>query len=263
MGDTQGTAVVTGASSGIGAAFARHLAGKGYDLVLVARREQRLKELAAAIAASWPVRCEVYAADLADRDAPAALMGHLERRRTQVDVLVNNAGLAHATAFADTPWVDLAAELQVMLTAVTHLTRLVAPGMRERGRGRIVNLASVAALLPPPAGLLYTPIKGYLVDLSQALHAELAPHGVHVTALCPGFTRTEFHDVMGTRSEANRLPSFLWSTPEDVVRAGWDAVCAGRPVCVPGAVNKVLAATTRPLPLAVQGWLANRVNPFA
>lgn len=257
------TALVTGASAGIGAAFARQLAAAGHDVVLVARREQRLKELAIEIEAAHGVRCDVFAADLADPDAPAAIMGHVEAGGTVVDVLINNAGLSGHTAFADASWDSLAAELQIMVTAPTHLSRLTAPAMRARGWGRIVNVASIAALLPPPSSLLYTPIKSYVLGLSRALHAELAPHGVHVTALCPGFTRTEFHDVMGTRATADRLPSFMWSTPEDVARAGWDAVEAGRPICVPGTLNKALAAATRPLPLVVQDWLAERANPFS
>jgi short-subunit dehydrogenase len=257
------TALVTGASAGIGAAFARQLAAAGHDVVLVARREHRLEELAVEIEAAHGVRCDVFAADLADPEAPAAIMRDVEARERTIDVLINNAGLSGNTAFADASWDSLGAELQVMVTAPTHLSRLAAPGMRARGWGRIVNVASIAALLPPPASLLYTPIKGYVLGLSRALHAELAPHGVHVTALCPGFTRTEFHDVMGTRATADRFPSFMWSTAEDVVRAGWDAVEAGRPICVPGALNKVLAATTRPLPLAVQDWFAERANPFS
>lgn len=256
------TAVVTGASAGIGAAFARHLASAGHDLVLVARREERLKSLAEDIRATHPVRCDVFAADLADAGAPAAIVGHVDAVGGVIDILINNAGLSGNTAFADTPWTELADELQLMATAPTNLSRLVAPGMRDRGWGRIVNVASIAALLPPPAGLLYTPIKRYILDLSRALHAELAPNGVHVTALCPGFTRTEFHEVMGTQAEADRLPGFLWSSPEDVVAAGWRAVEAGRPVCIPGRVNSVLAAAARPLPLGLQDRLANRLNPF-
>lgn len=256
------TAVVTGASAGIGAAFARHLAAAGHDVVLVARREARLKELAEEIQAAHPVRCEVFAADLADPQAPEAIVGHVEAGGGVIDILINNAGLSGNTAFADTPWTELADELQLMVTAPTHLSRLVAPGMRDRRWGRIVNVSSIAALLPPPAGLLYTPIKGYVLDLSRALHAELASSSVHVTALCPGFTRTEFHEVMGTQAEADRLPGFMWSTAEEVVAAGWRAVEAGRPVCIPGRLNSVLAAAARPLPLGLQDRLANRLNPF-
>ena len=113
-----------------------------------------------------------------------------------------------------------------------------------------------------PNGLLYTAIKSYVLHASQALDMELKPYGINVTALCPGFTHTEFHQVMGTEQEAGRLPEVLWQQPDEVVRAGWDAVNRGKPVCVPGAVNKFLAVSMRPVPLSVQYTLGRTLNPF-
>jgi short-subunit dehydrogenase len=262
MNTTQRTALVTGASAGIGAAFARHLASEGYALLLVARRVDRLEELAGELNAKYGVRCNVFAADLNDPAAPAEIMEYAQAQGIAVDVLINNAGLSGKTAFADTPWPKLAAEIQLMITALTELCHRVLPGMQERGWGRIINLSSLAAFSPPGASLLYTGIKGYVLSVSQSLDMELKPQGIHVTALCPGFTRSEFHDTMGTRDAANKLPDMLWQEADDVVREGWAAVMKGKPVCVPGIVNKVLASTMRPLPVSLQYHLGNRLNPF-
>jgi short-subunit dehydrogenase len=262
MTNTNRTALITGASAGIGAAFARHLAAEGYALLLVARRVERLQELAAELTAQHGVRCDVFAADLNDPAAPAAIMAFAEEKGIAIDVLINNAGLSGKTAFADTPWPKLAAEIQLMVTAVTELCHHVLPGMRQRGWGRIINLSSLAAFSPPGASLLYTGIKSYVLGISQSLDMELKPQGIHVTALCPGFTRSEFHDTMGTRDAADKLPGLLWQEADAVVKEGWDAVMKGKPVCVPGVVNKIVASSVRPLPVALQYHLGNRLNPF-
>lgn len=256
------TALVTGASAGIGAAFARHLAKEGYDLLLVARRAERLEQLAAELRQQHGLRCEVFAADLTDTVAPAAIVEFAKSKSLNIDVLINNAGLSGSTAFAKTAWPSLAAEIQLMVTAVTELCHLVIPGMLERGWGRILNVSSIAAMSPPGASLLYTGIKSYVLNMSQSLDMELKPQGINVTALCPGFTRSEFHDAMGTRSAADKLPAILWQESEDVVREGWDAVMMGKAICVPGTVNKLVASGIRPLPLALQYQLGYRLNPF-
>lgn len=256
-------ALITGASAGIGAAFATHLAEQGIGVVLVARREDRLTTLAAELTRRYGITAEVIAADLTDPAAPRAIIDRTRALGIDVDILINNAGLSGSKAFADTPFTELAGEIQVMITAVTELAHLVVPGMKERGFGRIVNVSSLAALLPPAASLLYTGIKSYVLNVSQALDMELKPHGIHVTALCPGFTHSEFHDVMGTRDTASStLPGFLWQEPQDVVRAGWTAVEKGRPVCVPGAVNKVTAVAAKPVPTGLGYLLGKTFNPF-
>jgi short-subunit dehydrogenase len=255
-------ALVTGASAGIGAAFARHLAAQGYDVLLVARRAERLEELAADLRRTHGGRCEVFAADLTDPATPAAIMNHAAHIDMPIDVLINNAGLSSSTTFSQTPWESVAAEIQLMVTATTELVHRVVPGMKQRGWGRIVNLSSLAAVIPPGEGLLYTGIKAYVLGISQSLDMELKPHGIHVTALCPGFTHSEFHDVMGTREAADQLPSLLWQQPEDVVREGFQAVMAGKPVCIPGTVNKLTAAALRPLPQRLQYVLGRNLNPF-
>ncbi|AZG48635.1 SDR family NAD(P)-dependent oxidoreductase [Gordonia insulae] len=261
MATTRAT-LITGASAGIGAAFARHLAAEGYDVLLVARRTERLDELATRIHDEHGVRAEVVTADLTDPAAPAAIVARATDLGLPIDVLINNAGLSGGAKFSDTPWDSVAGELQLMVTAVTELIHRVAPGMKQRGWGRIINLSSLAALSPPGEGLLYTGIKAYVLNMSQSVDMELKPHGIHVTALCPGFTHSEFHDVMGTREAADRLPSFMWQQPEAVVREGWAAVTHGKPVCIPGTLNKVTAAAIRPVPQRIQYHLGRTLNPF-
>lgn len=260
--DLSRVALVTGASAGIGACFARHLAAEGYTLVLVARRAERLEALAKELQRGYGTHCEIVTADLNDPAAPKAIMDEVARRGLVVDFLVNNAGLSGKGRFADTPWESLAGEIQVMVTAVTELAHRVLPGMLERGWGRIINLSSIAAFAPPGASLLYTGIKSYVLNMSEALDMELKPRGIHVTALCPGFTWSEFHDVMGTRETTNKFPKFLWQQPEDVVREGYDAVMHGRPVCVPGKVNKLIAAGVRPIPERLRYEIGRLGNPF-
>jgi len=255
-------ALITGASAGIGATFARQLAAQGHDLLLVARRADRLQNLADNLAAQHGVRCEVLSADLASPGASQAVMAHLSALNWQVDVLVNNAGLSGSERFVKTPWPTLQGEMQLMMGTLTELIHHIAPGMIERRWGRIVNVSSLAALSPPGESLLYSAIKTYVLVLSQSLDMEFKRHGVHVTALCPGFTHSEFHDVMGTRETANHLPAILWQQPDEVVREALAAVMKGKPVCVPGRFNRFLAAVMRPTPLWLSYVLGKTLNPF-
>ncbi len=255
-------ALITGASAGIGATFARQLAAQGYDLLLVARRGDRLQSLADELAKRHQVQCEVLSTDLSSVNASANVMAHLDKLNWHIDFLVNNAGLSGHAKFAQAPWSQLGGEMQLMMTTLTELTHCIAPGMMERRWGRIVNVSSLAALSPPGESLLYSAIKSYVLVLSQSLDMEFKPHGVHVTALCPGFTHSEFHDVMGTRDTANHLPGILWQQPDAVVKEAIAAVMAGKPVCVPGWVNKILAAIMRPTPLWLGYRMGKAFNPF-
>jgi short-subunit dehydrogenase len=243
-------ALVTGASAGIGAAFARILAGHGYDLALTARRGDRLEALADEIRLRAGVEILTVAADLAEADAPDRILQHLAAHGRTVDALVNNAGYGLTGAYADTAWEDQRAFLQVMQVAPCELAHKVLPGMVERRFGRIVNVASLAGLVPGAAGhTLYAATKGFLVKFSQSLHLESEAHGVHVTALCPGFTFSEFHDVNGTRAQISAAtPPWLWLGADEVAAAGYEAVEANRTVCVPGAPNKAIAALAKLIP---------------
>jgi short-subunit dehydrogenase len=243
-------ALVTGASAGIGEAFARHLAAQGFDLALTARRAERLRSLADELAARHGVVALALPADLSDPGAAAGLEASLEAEGRQVDVLVNNAGYGLSSVYVETGWTDQAAFIQSMVTAPAELAHRFAPGMATRGYGRIINVASLAALAPGgPGSTLYAAAKGFLVRFSESLHLELRGTGVHVSALCPGFTYSEFHDVTGTRGLVGRtVPRFAWQAADAVVRAGWAAVEANRAVCVTVVVNKLLALAARLAP---------------
>ena len=243
------TALITGASSGIGAAFAEVFATQGFDLVISARRENRLRALASRLQHDHGTRVEVIPADLCDPQARARLCAEIDARGVAVDALVNNAGYGVAGTYNASPWERHSAFLEIMVVAVAELTYRLVPGMVGRGYGRIINVASLAGLLPAPGGhTLYAASKAFMIRFSEALGHEVACHGVHVTAVCPGFTFSEFHDVLGTREVVSTLPRFLWMDADSVARQGFDAVMAGRPVYVTGRVNATIAAVAKLLP---------------
>jgi short-subunit dehydrogenase len=251
------TALVTGASSGIGAAFADVFAAEGFDLVLTARREDRLRDLATRLEHTHGVRVRTIVEDLSDPAAPARLCAAIAAQGTAIDALVNNAGYGVAGVYTATEWERHAAFLQVMVVAVAELTYRLLPGMIDRGYGRIVNVASLAGLSPAPAGhTLYAASKALVIKFSESLAHEVTNRGVHVTAVCPGFTLTEFHDVLGTRATVSRLPRFLWMDAATVARQGFAAVMDGTPVYVNGRVNRVIATLVRCLPYRVVMFVA-------
>lgn len=253
--------LVTGASAGIGAAFARVFAANGFDLVLVARREDRLTTLAADLERAHGIRAHVFRIDLAQRDAPARLCAELAAANLAVDALVNNAGYGVPGSFTSVPWQRHADFLQVLLVSLTELTYGLLPGMVERGYGRIINVASLAGLLPAPAGhTLYAATKAFVIRFSEALSCEVSHRGVHVTAVCPGFTFSEFHDVTGTRAMMRGLPSWMWMDAATVAQQGYDAVMAGRPIHVNGRVNTAISILARLLPHRIVHALNRRVG---
>lgn len=243
------TALITGASSGIGEAFAEVFAAEGFDVALAARREDRLQQVADRLTQRYGVRAHVFVCDFARRDTPERLCADLAARGIHVDALVNNAGYGVPGVYAASPWSRHDAFLQVMVTAVAELTHRLLPAMVERGYGRIINVASLAALVPAPAGhTLYAASKAFAVKFSEALSHEVQASGVHVTALCPGFTLSEFHDVTGTRARMQSLPGWMWMDAPAVARQGFDAVNQGIPVHVTGSTNRVIATLVRLLP---------------
>ena len=252
-------ALVTGASSGIGSAFARVLADRGHDLILTARRQDRLETLAADLRARHGTDVVVIAEDLSDPLARGRLADAIACRSLEVDLLVNNAGYGVPGRYAATTWIDQQKFLQVMVVAVAELTHRFLPGMIERRWGRIINVASLAGMLPGVAGhTLYAASKAFVITFSESLALETARHGLHVTASCPGFTLSEFHDVTGTRAQVSTMPSFMWLDAEFVARASYDAVMAGVPVFVPGRVNTTLATLGRMLPRSMVWGLMKR-----
>jgi short-subunit dehydrogenase len=243
------TALITGASTGIGEAFTEVFASHGFDLVITARREDRLRAVAERIERAHGVTVTVIPADLASPDGAAALGAEIDRRGIVVDALVNNAGYGVPGGYTRSPWERHEAFLHVMVVAGCNLVHHFLPGMIDRRNGLIINVASLAGLVPAPAGhTLYAASKAFLVRFSEALSHEARPYGVHVTALCPGFTLSEFHDVTGTRATVSKMPSFVWMDAASVAREGYDAAIAGKSVHVTGRVNRTIALLTRLLP---------------
>jgi short-subunit dehydrogenase len=253
------TALITGASSGIGEAFADVFSAEGFDLVLTARREDRLRAVAERLTRQHGRRAVVIVADLAEPGACARICEELDARGIVVDALVNNAGYGVPGTFVKSDWECHQAQLQVMVMAVADLTRRLIPGMIERGYGRVVNVASLAGLMPAPGGhTLYAAAKAFVIKFSESLADEVRPHGVHVTAVCPGFTYSEFHDVTGTRARVNMLPKCLWLDAATVAEKGFEAVMAGRSIEITGRVNRTIEALGRYLPRPVLNYLARR-----
>lgn len=247
-----GTALVTGASAGIGAALAQALATRGLDLILCARRLERLETLAAMLRQEYGVSVLVVQADLSEPEAPERLVAAIRAAGWQVDVLANNAGFGVPGLLADNAWSRHRATLETMVSAPVRLCHLLAPDMAARGRGWILNTSSLAAFLPPHAGgTLYYPVKSFLLQFSLALRAELQGRGVSVTALCPGFTETEFQAAAGGTVESVSMPRWLWMSADTVAAAGLEALERGRPVCIPGPVNRLIALVFKLLPAAL------------
>jgi len=242
-------ALVTGASAGIGEAFAVELARRGYAVVLTARRADRLEALAATLRAKYGVESRAIACDLADPAAPERLFRETESAGIAIDFLVNNAGYGVPGSLVSQPWDKHRDFIQVLMTAPVELCYRYLPGMRERRAGHIVNVASLAGHVPGSAGhTLYGASKAFLVRFSQSLALESLGHDVHVTAVCPGFTYSEFHDVVGSRGIVSKMPKFMWMSAEEVARQGLDASLRGDIVYVNGRVNRFIKSFMKVLP---------------
>jgi len=247
---TAGTALITGASSGIGLELARLFARDGYDLVLVARRREKLEALGKDLTQRHGISCRAIAADLADPTAPAALVRQVEAASVQVDVLVNNAGFGELGLFAETDLETARGMIEVNVTALTALTKLLLPGMLARRRGRVLNVASTAGFAPGPLMAVYYATKAYVISFSEALAEELRGSGVSVTVLCPGPTITEFQSVAHMEStRLFRMPGVMDAV--SVARAGYAGLMRGKRMVVPGLLNQVLPLVIRFSPRAV------------
>jgi short-subunit dehydrogenase len=228
--------VVTGASAGIGEAFARALAARHHDLVLVARRRDRLEALAKELAERHRVSASVEAADLAEDAGLAGLAAAIAA--DPPDLLVNNAGFGTFGRFAELEPERELEEIHLNVLALVRLTRAALPGMLTRGRGAVINVSSLAGETPGPFTATYSATKAFVTSFSESLHEELRGTGVTVQALLPGFTRTEFQEVAGV--DPGGVPSLAWMSAERVVRSSLAALERGDAVCIPGAGNRVL-----------------------
>ena len=242
-----GWALVTGPTSGIGRSFARALAARGHDLVLVARNEDRLAETADELRSTYGIAVEVLPADLVDRAQPAKVEARLADRGEPVRLLVNNAGFGLRGRFLDNDLAQEQAQLDVLVTAVMRLTHAALGSMLAEGRGQIVNVSSMAGFLQRGS---YSAAKSYVTKLSQWAHHEYAGQGVQVMAVCPGFVRTEFHQRLG--SDTDSAPRLLWLDPDRVVAEALVDLDAGKALSIPSKRYKAIAAVVRVVPASLQ-----------
>ena len=242
-------ALVTGASSGIGRAIAVELAAQGSRVIVVARRADRLEALAEELRSKHRVEVDVLAADVTDPDSLAALEDRLRHGDPPVDLLVNNAGRGGQGPFATLPLDRQDNQIRLNVLAPVHLTHAALERMLPRGRGGVLNVSSIAGLQPMPNVATYAATKAYLSSFSHALHEEVRRHGITVTVLLPGFTRTEFHSAATINRSV--VPGPAWMSAEVVARAGLRAVARGRAQCVPGLGYRILTGISNVTPWSV------------
>jgi short-subunit dehydrogenase len=252
-------ALVTGASSGIGVEIARLLAARGHALALVARREERLLELAAELSERHGIKAEPFRADLGDSQGRDDLVGRVSEAGLEVEVLVNNAGFGDSGDFADTDRERNLRMIELNCGALTDLQGRYLPGMVERDRGAVINIASMAAFQPLPGNAVYAATKAFVLSLSEATHGELAGTGVTLTAVCPGPVKTEFVAEAGMDGAEDRAPDIVWTAVEDVAKAAVAGAEKGKRVVIPGNIlNRATAMGGQHVPRAMLLPLAKR-----
>jgi short-subunit dehydrogenase len=246
--------VITGASSGIGEAMTRQLAAEEKQtLVLVARREDKLAALAQELKTKHGINVEVIGLDLEQPGAAQKLVNEVSARGLSIDTLINNAGFGINDLFSDMPLDRIQGMMQLNIVALTELTHAVLPAMRQRQQGRIMNIASVAAFQACPRFAVYGATKSYVLMFSEALAAEERKNGIQVTAVCPGATKTAFHDIAGNHGT---FVSKMMDSADMVANSGINALNAGKPIVVTGIMNKPLPFFIRLLPRALVTWAA-------
>jgi short-subunit dehydrogenase len=261
---SQRTMLITGASAGIGAALAREYAGRGWNLIITARRTERLEALKTEIETMFSVSVDCVTADLMADGAVDTMLAEIKGKGLTVDGLINNAGYGHPGVFLDSSWEEHDKFNRLMVDVVVEATRKLLPSMVERGFGRVMSVASLAGHMPGSRGhTLYAAVKAYLIKFSQSLNAELEDTGVHVSALCPGFVITEFHDVNGTREGINQLPNYMTMSAAECARLAADALEDNKDVFIAGKVNRTIARLARFLPQSrVKAMLRKRSESY-
>jgi short-subunit dehydrogenase len=237
---TEPRALITGASAGMGAEFARQLASKGKDLILVARRTDPMEKLARELADEFNVAVDVIQSDLSEADATSRLFAEVSGRGLTVDYLINNAGAIGPDLLDDRDWPAQQKYIELMMTSVAGMCHHFIPPMKERGFGRVLNVASVAGQVTLSGDASYGPTKAYLIALSKGLAATVRGHGVHVLALCPGFTHTDFHLSEELTRMKEKSPAFIWYDAEVVIREGLEALEKGKDVYISGRLYRYL-----------------------
>ncbi|MDP9093190.1 MAG: SDR family oxidoreductase [Actinomycetota bacterium] len=249
-------ALITGATAGIGAEFARQLAAQGHDLVLVARDEARLESTSVALSDQFGVRVSLLPADLSTVDGCAEVATRLADAAEPVDLLVNNAGFGMYKKFGDAAIEDEERQLDLNVRAVMRLTHAALGPMTSRGSGRIINISSVAGFVPRGGNATYSASKAWVTMFSEALSVQLAGSGVTVTAVCPGFTRTEFHER--AHADMSQVPARMWLQASEVVSEGLADSAKGKPISVPSRQYKALVGATRTLPRPLLRFVMSR-----
>ncbi|MBQ1090141.1 SDR family oxidoreductase [Streptomyces sp. B93] len=249
------TALITGSTAGIGAAFARRLAADGHNLVLVARDTKRLREQATELHDRHGIEAEVVTADLSTDKGIETVADRLGDRRNPVDLLINNAGFGNKGRFLDVSMADELTMLKVHCEAVLRLTSAAVEGMRERGRGGVVNVASMAAFVPRGT---YGASKAWVVQFTQGVARDLGDSGVRLMALCPGFVRTEFHERAGMGTD--NIPGWMWLDADKLVAAALADLARGKTVSIPDARYKTLAGVVKVVPRGLLGGITSKTG---
>lgn len=256
------TALITGASSGIGLEIAKCLANKGFDLVLTARNKTKLEYAAHAISSQVNVSVETVVADLHDPLAPQALYDYCQQKGHEISLLVNNAGYAIPSSFDQTPMEEEEKFIRVLALAVIALTKLFVRDMLTRKKGRVMMISSVAAFAPPSAiQTLYGPIKTFVNRFSEGLNLNYNKSGITSTAVCPGYTVTNFHTASGVQEEMDRVPSFLKKTAQRVAEEAVSATLKGKKVCVPSKTFKLIVFLLKVVPHSLFPLFSKRLAP--
>ena len=253
------TALVTGASAGIGTAIARELAARRHGVTLIARRSERLRHLAAELSGSRGVRAEAIVADLTRADERDRVAERLAELGLDVEILINNAGFGDSGDVAATERERIVEMVRLNCEALVDLQARFTPAMVARGRGAVINVASTAAFQPIPGTATYAATKAFVLSLTEATHVELAGAGVTATALCPGPVKTEFAETAGVGGAEENLPGVFWTDVEDVARAAVDGAERGKRVVVPGLMNRAGALTGQHSPRMLALPLVKRV----
>ncbi len=249
MSDHNKTVLITGASAGIGKSFAEVFFKNGFNLVLTARRIDRLNTLREnLLKSSNSQKIEIIPADLSDEESPQKIYNFCKEQNIHIDALVNNAGYGNPQAFEEIKWDEHSDFIQVMVKSVTEMIHCFLPGMIDKQYGRIINVASLAPYIPPAdKGGLYSPVKIYQIKLSEGIHFEYMDRNIFCTALCPGLTRSEFH-IAADMPEVANTPDFLWMTSEEVAEQGYNAVMNGKSLVINGRLNKFFALISMIIP---------------
>ena len=250
-------ALITGASAGLGAEFARQLAAQGKDLILVARRVAPMEELAARLRDEFNVAIDVIQSDLSAADATGDLYAEVCQRGLEVDYLINNAGSVGPDLLTDRDWLAQQKYIELMMTSVAGMCHHFIPPMQQRGFGRVLNVSSVAGHVSLPGDTSYGPTKSYLIALSKGLAATTRAQGVHVLALCPGFTHTEFHQSAALTRMKKKSPDFIWYDADVVVREGLNALESGKSMYISGRLYRWLIPVLR---TRFGGWVMARMG---